>query len=65
MTSNVVCYEHEGTSHFGTYTVSGKSVTTTSILGKKSAPVGRSTPALAARWLLGDIVRGRIQGSRP
>ena len=57
MATHQVSYQHEGRTYTGSYTVSGKVVTTTSAYGKKSTQVGQSPPALVARWLLGDMVR--------
>ena len=57
MITNAITYQHQGKNYSGSYTASGKIVTTTSAFGKKSAQVGRSPPALVARWLLGDMVR--------
>ena len=57
MLSNEVVYQHHGKNYLGLFTASGKVVTITSTFGKKSAQIGRSPPALVARWLLGDMVR--------
>ena len=54
---NQVVYEHKGKKHSATFSLTKNVVKTTSVLGTKAGPVGKTPPVLVARWLLGEMVR--------